>query len=148
MAGDHGNGSDSHSHDDAGFGPNETENPTGSLADRFREIMGGSGNPVEEMRETAMMGGEGQLFSLVQQEPFAVAEVTDPIGSGTIDVLYPALAPRPPNTENTRGVGPAEAMSIIATTPLEIVRFESDSFPDMALVPSAVGEDIVPDEGR
>ena len=146
MAGDHDDGSGSHSHDEAGFGPHETENPTGSLADRFREAFAAGPPTPAALQDAADAGPEGELFALVQQQPFAVAEVADPIGSGTVDVLYPAIAPRPPNTRSTRGVGPAEAMSIIATPPLEVVQFDSESFPDMALVPSSVGDAIVPDE--
>lgn len=120
--------------------------PVKSLAERFRAVFAAGPPSPSAFQDAADAGPESELFALVQQQPFAVAEVVDPIGSGTIDVLYPAIAPRPPNTRDTRGVGPAEAMSIIATTPLEVVRFESDSFPDMALVPSSVGDAIVPDE--
>lgn len=122
-------------------------NGSRSLAERMSDVMSGTGDgPIRAAAKAAAeQGGEPRMFSMVQRQPFKAAEVEDPAGTGTVTVLYPAPMPRPPNTVSTRFVGPEEAMQIIATTPFEPIEFASESFPDLALVPTDVGENIKPD---
>lgn len=89
--------------------------------------------------------GDGELFSMVQEQPFKAAEVELDPNADTVTVLYPAPMPRPPNTVSTRFVSPAEAMSIIATTPLEPIEYASESFPDLALAPEEMSGDLLPE---
>ena len=88
------------------------------------------------------------MFSLVNDRPFAAAEVEDPNGTGLVTVLYPAMMPEPPGTTSTRVVSANEAMSIIATTPLRPVEYADANAPDLAFVPEASISDIVPDDMR
>lgn len=115
-----------------------------SLADRMREAMRSPGAMAEQARAAVEAGPESELFSIVQDQPFKAATVEVPGPADEVEVLYPAPGPRPPNSKQPRFVGPGEAMEIIATTPLQVVSFDSDSFPDVALVPQEVGSDIRP----
>lgn len=112
----------------------------GSLSENMQDAMPVSARA--DAAEAAQASGIQELFQMVQDTPFKVAEVKPAPNTDPVEVLVPAPAPRPPNTTTVRFIGPGEAMSFIATNPIRMVEYASDSFPDTVLAPADVAEDI------
>lgn len=119
--------------------PDSNGNGGDTMADRFSEAVEKGPRRMRERMQEAVKVDEREMFSRVQQGPIRAATVRLPDGTET-EVLYPAEAPQPPGTFSTRPVGPAEALSLVATQPFELVNDLAGEGADFLIVPDEATE--------